>query len=94
MPTAFGFYGGFHSVEAELEEAAQESFPGDLDQAPDLDPTDPEPIPQGDFEGLFGRLDFLLFPLQERLGLRGSGRTQRPACRATTYQPSAPRPNV
>jgi hypothetical protein len=31
-------------------EAAQESFPDDLDQSPEFDPTDPEPIPEDDFD--------------------------------------------
>jgi hypothetical protein len=33
----------------EQEGAAQESFPDDLDQSPDFDPADPEPIPQDHF---------------------------------------------
>jgi hypothetical protein len=32
------------------EEVAQESFPDDLDQSPDFDPAEPEPIPDGDFD--------------------------------------------
>ena len=32
------------------EEAAQESFPDDLDQSLEFDPTDPEPIPEDDFD--------------------------------------------
>jgi hypothetical protein len=68
--------------------------PAVLHQAPDFDPTDPEPMNQDEFEGLFGPLDFPLFPLQKRLGLRGSSRAQRTARRATTYHPCAPRPNV
>ena len=31
-------------------EAAQGSLPDDLDQTPEFDPTEPEPIPQGDFD--------------------------------------------
>jgi transposase len=34
----------------ETEEAAQESFPDDLDQSPEFDPTEPEPVPQDDFD--------------------------------------------
>jgi hypothetical protein len=30
---------------AEHDEVAQESFPDDLDQSPEFDPADPEPIP-------------------------------------------------
>ena len=32
------------------QEAAQEPFPDDLDQTPDFDPTEPEPIPEDDFD--------------------------------------------
>ena len=32
------------------DEAAQESSPDDLDQSPEFDPTDPEPIPQDNFD--------------------------------------------
>lgn len=32
------------------EEAAQESLPDDLDQSPDFDPTDPEPVPDDNFD--------------------------------------------
>jgi hypothetical protein len=34
----------------QAEEAAQKSFPDDLDQSPEFDPTEPEPIPEDDFE--------------------------------------------
>jgi hypothetical protein len=34
----------------EAEEAARESFPDDLDQSPELDPAEPEPIPEGHFD--------------------------------------------
>jgi hypothetical protein len=34
---------------AEAEEAAQESFPDDLDQTPQFDPAEPEPVPDDDF---------------------------------------------
>jgi hypothetical protein len=34
----------------QAEQAAQESFPDDLDQSPEFDPTEPEPIPEDDFE--------------------------------------------
>jgi hypothetical protein len=36
------------------EEAAQKSFPDDLDQSPEFDPTDPEPIPEEDFDQTWG----------------------------------------
>jgi hypothetical protein len=36
------------------DEAAQESFPDDLDQSPEFDPADPEPIPQDDFDQSWG----------------------------------------
>jgi len=36
------------------EEVAQESFPDDLDQAPEFDPADPEPIPSDDFDQTCG----------------------------------------
>ena len=36
------------------DEAARESFPGDLDQSPGFDPTDPEPIPEEDFDQTCG----------------------------------------
>ena len=32
------------------EEAAQESLPDDLDQSPDFDPTDPERVPDDNFD--------------------------------------------
>jgi hypothetical protein len=32
----------------EAEQAAQEFYPDDLDQFPDFDPTQPEPIPEVD----------------------------------------------
>jgi hypothetical protein len=32
------------------EEASQESFPDDLDQSPEFDPADPEPIPDDDLD--------------------------------------------
>ena len=32
------------------DEVAQESFPDDLDQSPAFDPTEPEPIPEDDFD--------------------------------------------
>jgi hypothetical protein len=35
---------------AQAEEAARESFPDDLDQSSEFDPTDPEPIPEDDFD--------------------------------------------
>ncbi len=34
----------------EQDELAQQSFPDDLDQSPEFDPTDPEPIPEDDFD--------------------------------------------
>ena len=36
------------------QEAAQESFPDDLDQTPDYDPSDPEPIPEDHFDQSWG----------------------------------------
>jgi hypothetical protein len=36
------------------EEAAQESFPDDLDQSPDFVPVEPEPIPEDDFDQSWG----------------------------------------
>ncbi len=38
----------------EEDEAARESFPDDLDQSPEFDPADPEPIPQDDFDQSWG----------------------------------------
>ena len=35
-------------------EVAQESFPDDLDQSPEFDPTEPEPIPDDDFDQTWG----------------------------------------
>jgi hypothetical protein len=35
-------------------EVAQGFFPDDLDQSPEFDPTDPEPIPQDDFDQSWG----------------------------------------
>ena len=35
-------------------EAAQESFPDDLDQSPEFDPTEPEPIPEDHFDQTWG----------------------------------------
>jgi hypothetical protein len=34
----------------EKDEAAQESFPDDLDQSPEFDPAQPEPIPEDHFD--------------------------------------------
>ena len=34
----------------QADEVAQESFPDDLDLSPDFDPTEPEPIPEDDFD--------------------------------------------
>jgi hypothetical protein len=34
----------------EHHEAAQESFPDDLDQTPGFDPTGPEPLPEDNFD--------------------------------------------
>ncbi|MGD2123025.1 MAG: hypothetical protein PVJ76_14825 [Gemmatimonadota bacterium] len=31
-------------------EAAQESFPDDLDQTPEFDPTEPESVPEDNFD--------------------------------------------
>jgi len=39
---------------AEVETVAQEWNPSDLDQTPDFDPTDPEPIPEDDFDQIQG----------------------------------------
>jgi hypothetical protein len=36
------------------DEAAQESSPGDLDQSPEFDPTEPEPIPDDPFDQSWG----------------------------------------
>ena len=33
----------------EPEDVAREPFPDDLDQTPEFDPAEPEPIPEGDF---------------------------------------------
>ena len=35
-------------------EAAQEPFPDDLDQTPEFDPAEPEPIPEDDFDQSYG----------------------------------------
>jgi hypothetical protein len=35
-------------------EAAQESFPDDLDQSAEFDPTEPEPIPEDHFDQSWG----------------------------------------
>ena len=37
------------SGQPEHDKVAQESLPGDLDQSPQFDPADPEPIPEDDF---------------------------------------------
>jgi len=34
----------------EADQAAQESFPDDLDQSSEFDPTDPEPVPEDHFD--------------------------------------------
>ena len=34
----------------QADEAVQESFPDDLDQSPEFDPTEPEPIPEDTFD--------------------------------------------
>ena len=39
---------------AKSDEVAQESFPDDLDQSPEFDPTDPEPVPEDDFDQNLG----------------------------------------
>ena len=36
------------------DEVAQESFPTDLDQGPEFDPTVPEPIPQEEMDQSWG----------------------------------------
>jgi hypothetical protein len=36
-------------------EAAQESFPDDLDQSSAFDPAEPEPIPEDDFDQSWGK---------------------------------------
>ena len=38
----------------EADEAAQEFFPDDLDQTTPFDPTEPEPIPEDDFDQSWG----------------------------------------
>ena len=38
----------------ETQEAAQESFPDDLDQSSAFDPTEPEPVPEDDFDQTWG----------------------------------------
>jgi len=38
----------------EAEEAAQGSFPDDLDQTPRFDPAEPEPAPEDDFDQTSG----------------------------------------
>ena len=39
---------------AKPDEAAQESFPDDLNQSPTFDPSEPEPIPEDDFDQSWG----------------------------------------
>jgi len=34
----------------QANEVVQESFPDDLDQSPEFDPTEPEPIPEDHFD--------------------------------------------
>jgi hypothetical protein len=34
----------------QAEEVAQECFPDDLDQSPEFDPADPEPVPEDDLD--------------------------------------------
>jgi len=41
---------GMGAPGGETQEAAQESFPDDLDQTPEFDPTEPEPIPEVDLD--------------------------------------------
>jgi hypothetical protein len=36
------------------DEVAQESFPDGLDQTPEFDPTEPEPIPEDDLDQTWG----------------------------------------
>ena len=43
-----GLCGGGH------DEVAQEPFPDDLDQSSKFDPTEPEPIPEHDFDQSWG----------------------------------------
>ena len=38
----------------EPDEAAQGSFPDDLDQTPQFDPAEPEPVPEDDFDQTWG----------------------------------------
>ena len=38
------------AADGEAEEVAQDSFPDDLNQTPEFDPTEPEPIPEHDFD--------------------------------------------
>jgi len=42
------------SGQPEHDEAAQESFPDDLDQSPDFDPAEPGPVPVDDLEQSWG----------------------------------------
>ena len=35
---------------SDLQEVAQESFPDNLDQTPQVDPAEPDPIPEDDFD--------------------------------------------
>jgi hypothetical protein len=42
--------GQAEEVGGQAEEVAQESFPDDLDQSSEFDPTEPEPIPDDDFD--------------------------------------------
>jgi hypothetical protein len=51
-PPQTEFEMGPGSVEA--EEVAQESLPDDLDQTPDFDPVEPEPIPEDDLDQSWG----------------------------------------
>ena len=39
---------------AKQDEVAQESFPDDLNQTPGFDPTEPEPVPEDDFDQTWG----------------------------------------
>ena len=41
-------------VGEEPDEVAQEAFPDDLDQSPQFDPADPEPLPEDDFHQTWG----------------------------------------
>jgi hypothetical protein len=77
--------------ETEQNEAAQDYRNDDLNQSPDFDPTDPEPIPQNDFDQTWGALPFR--PSPPAGGAPASAHTSLPSA-APTIPPTRSLPHA